>query len=593
MHELIDAWNTGNNKLGLKVLTLFDDNVAFSPLSTERSMGMLIDGARNNTYEELTKGLEMPRVKSVGQLGKVVMGKISQAPNIADYSMDNHHKWQKEFMFQQNYLNPVKMHYDSTPDHLNFKTDSDISDNLKSAVFFSDNRLWVQKEFNLLQNYSDAIEKNYGAAPTYLDFKNHPEEAAKSINESVEKATKGHIKELYNKSDFAENTKLILTNTMYFKSSWINKYKFNEHSTKKQMFYAKNDSFMVDMMHSSALSANDVFLNEEWIAVTMPFEDGFLYTAVLPVLKEGETTETALRRVKELFYQEYANNVFLNINKNRLKRKYKIDLSMPKFEFNVTIGLKDVLKKLGITTIWDAEEAQKGHTVIDFSGMNGYSSKTATEKDGFLYPDDAVQKVFLKIDEKGGEAAVATASITLLSTGRFTPVPLNIVFDHPYFYMISKEQTILFIGQVMDPRKSEITLNVHSDKIAENSVANPTNYPAHFYTNLSKLNTYNSNTVYTITRSDILRYVRKNNEQIRVCYTNELKRTPKLSGTLMTEWSISKQGTINNVRIKESSLHNDNLENCVINTIKTWKFPENLTGEVTVQYPFSFQTGRN
>ena len=253
MNDLKDAWIAGNNRLGLKVLPLFDDNVAFSPLSLERAMGMVIDGACANSYDELTLGMEMPKLSVLSQLGKWVM--------------------------------------------------NDITKNLQSVEFVSDNRLWVQKDFELRQGYVDTIEGNYGAAPAYLDFKNHPEEAVNQVNSSIEKATRGHIKELFDK--FSEDTRMVLTNAMYFKSNWRNGYQFDESMTDKQLFYSHDEHFLVDMMHKNDFIQDNVYIDDAWVAVSIPFEDNFNYMAVLPILKKGETAEAALRRVEQLFYKEY------------------------------------------------------------------------------------------------------------------------------------------------------------------------------------------------------------------------------------------------------------------------------------------------
>ena len=543
--DLINAWNNGNNKVGLKVLTMFDDNVAFSPLSLERAMGMLIEGARGTTYEELIQGMEMPKVTFLSRLGKSVIDAISQ--------------------------------------------------DLNNAIFIIDDHLWVQKEFELLQNYWDTIEALYGNAPTYLDFKDNPAEAAKQINASLKEATRGRFENLFNENSFNEDTRLVITNSTYFKSKWNETYKFDKRRTNKQAFYAQNERFMVDMMHSNALSKSDVFLDDEWIAVRIPFEDGFDYTAVLPVLKTGETTEMALKRVKKLFYKDYANDLLLNIDKRRLRIKtdyYRIELSMPKFELNGDIDLKKVLQKLGVTTVWNKDEAKKGHSIIDFSGMNGISSETATEDDGFLYPDSASQKVFLKIDEEGGEAAAVTGMLIERTAGYSQPMLLKIIFDHPYFYMISKGQTILFTGQVVDPRNENIALKPASDVKPDNSSANPDDYPDYFYTNLNKLNSNNPNVVDSLSKFDIAKLIRKKSDTLRACYIEELKTSPKLRGRVVLKWVITKQGVVQDAHIQESSVKNENFENCLLNNIKSWTFPESLYGgNAIVEYPFVFQPG--
>ena len=71
----------------------------------------------------------------------------------------------------------------------------------------------------------------------------------------------------------------------------------------------------------------------------------------------------------------------------------------------------------------------------------------------YEYFDDVLHKAFIEIDEKGGEAAAATAVVDLSESAEAIP-PENYYFtvDHPFIYMIMEKSTgaAIFMGRVTD-----------------------------------------------------------------------------------------------------------------------------------------------
>ena len=65
---------------------------------------------------------------------------------------------------------------------------------------------------------------------------------------------------------------------------------------------------------------------------------------------------------------------------------------------------------------------------------------------------DVLQQVFIAVDEKGTEAAAATAVVMELTSLPATPPPL--VLDRPFVFVIHDNEhgTPLFLGKVVDPR---------------------------------------------------------------------------------------------------------------------------------------------
>ena len=108
---------------------------------------------------------------------------------------------------------------------------------------------------------------------------------------------------------------------------------------------------------------------------------------------------------------------------------------MPKFKFESEFGLADPLAALGMTDAFDPDKA-------DFSGM--------TERKD-LYVSSVIHKAFVAVDEKGTEAAAATAVIVGVTSAQQPDVTLTI--DRPFLFIIRDLPTgqILFIGRVLNP----------------------------------------------------------------------------------------------------------------------------------------------
>jgi serpin B len=113
-------------------------------------------------------------------------------------------------------------------------------------------------------------------------------------------------------------------------------------------------------------------------------------------------------------------------------------VQIPRFEFSTaSISLKNALTAMGM-------EDAFSETAADFSGM----SETP------LFVSDVVHKAFIKVNEKGTEAAAATGVV--FATVSVT-APKIFIANRPFVYLIRDTQTksILFMGRVLDPTITE------------------------------------------------------------------------------------------------------------------------------------------
>uniref|UniRef100_A0A914LQL7 Serpin domain-containing protein n=1 Tax=Meloidogyne incognita TaxID=6306 RepID=A0A914LQL7_MELIC len=99
---------------------------------------------------------------------------------------------------------------------------------------------------------------------------------------------------------------------------------------------------------------------------------------------------------------------------------------LPKFKFESTHDLKDVLIKLGINSAFE----------------NANFSKITIDKP--LKIDKVVQKAFIELNEEGTEAVATTFDEYVEEEGRWQPP--SFVANHPFTFMIVKKTEILFCG---------------------------------------------------------------------------------------------------------------------------------------------------
>ena len=114
----------------------------------------------------------------------------------------------------------------------------------------------------------------------------------------------------------------------------------------------------------------------------------------------------------------------------------EVELWLPRFAIQTETDLGETLSALGMPLAFDPERA-------DFSGI------TTEER---LYVSAVVHQANIQVDEKGTEAAAATAVVMAASAMPADPVTLRV--DRPFLFAVRDVPTgaILFLGQVTDPR---------------------------------------------------------------------------------------------------------------------------------------------
>ncbi len=300
---------------------------------------------------------------------------------------------------------------------------NDINKVDKAYELKTGNALWVQQDYPFLEDYLTTVEKYYGGKAANVDFVEETEKSRQTINSFIEEQTNNKIKDLIPEGVLNSMTRLVLTNAIYFKGTW--EWEFDKSDTKERDFKITPDNKVkVDMMYMEPDKATFNYANTgELQILEMPYKDDEISMLILLPKENLESIELTTEN--------------LNKWKNQMREEKLNSIYLPKFEFDTKYSLNENLKTLGMPTAFDSGKA-------DFSGMTG-------GKDLFI--SEVIHQAYVKVDEKGTEAAAATAVVMKLTSAG--PDQSRIFkADHPFIFIIQEKETgnILFLGKVIDPR---------------------------------------------------------------------------------------------------------------------------------------------
>lgn len=287
---------------------------------------------------------------------------------------------------------------------------------------YTANALWPQMKYPFTKSFWDLVGKNYKARITPVDYARQTEKARETINAWVEKKTMDKIENLIKPGILTKLTRLVLTNAIYFKGEWASR--FNKKSTSKMPFKLSLDkAVQTSMMYQKGEFG--YWAGEDLQVLRMPYVGNQISMIVLlPKKIDG------LSRLENKLNVE-------NLKKwtSRLRNK-KVDTHFPKFKLECDFRLKTKFQAMGMVDAFTQN--------ADFSGMDGTK---------WLYISAVLHKAFVEVNEKGTEAAAATAVVMTRACEIMVPL---FRADHPFIFLIQENQTksILFIGRMTNPTKS-------------------------------------------------------------------------------------------------------------------------------------------
>ncbi|MBX3246751.1 MAG: serpin family protein [Myxococcales bacterium] len=275
------------------------------------------------------------------------------------------------------------------------------------------NALFAQRGFAVRDTYLDDMARYYGAGLSLLDFVTETEPSRAAINRWVADVTEDRIDELIPRGAVTPDTVLVLTNAVYFNAAW--KDAFREESTQVGAF-ERLDGTSVDVPLMRGQVASRIHTGEGWIAAEIPYAgDEVSMVLVVPddlTAFEAQLDAEALDRIVDGLVSA------------------EISVTMPRFEMRSKLSLREMLSAMGMASAFE---------LADFSNLTPETGLAIT---------DVLHEGFVRVNEKGTEAAAATAVIV----GRVS-VPQEVAATRPFLFFIRDVETgaVLFVGRVVDP----------------------------------------------------------------------------------------------------------------------------------------------
>ena len=288
------------------------------------------------------------------------------------------------------------------------------------------NALWTQMGLAPLPAFQATVKNLYGAGLTPLDFKRAPEKARIAINAWVEQQTRDLIKEAVPEGVLNSDTRVVLTNAIYFKGKW--KYAFPQAATRNDKFTLATGKAIGDVPLMSQQGAFRYLDAGTFQALELPYDANQQSMIVfLPKRADG------LAELEKSLTSARVTDWLAGMT------DHEVYVTLPRFKATAEFQLKDALRDLGMALAFSPREA-------DFSGI-------ATAKP--LWLSAVIHKAHVDVSEKGTEAAAATG-VVIQTVSAYGPREKIEVFraDHPFFFVIRDNATgsLLFAGRLVNPQ---------------------------------------------------------------------------------------------------------------------------------------------
>lgn len=354
------------------------NDILISPFSLSVDMAMLLDATDGNTHDELVKGLGFEGYK---------------AEDISSY-------------------------YSTTLKSFN-----------ESALSIA-NALWYDSSVRVKEDYISAVRNSFDASVTGLNFAEAPASSlAKEINDWASQNTRGKIKNFVTR--LPGNTAAILTNALYFQSSWSASFnKEKKQFTNLSGKSANRDFFTggkkLEFKEYNTWKSDDTKPSMLWV----PYKDGFRMLIILP-----PACQSFKDFIDTFTYDKYRSWIASGDVTTRDGITIHIPLFKNKFEMDGDM-CKNALATKGINLLFDETRADL--------------SKMSSEKQ--LFVNKILQKTTIDVNESGTTASAATSIFAGYETATLVPGPkeYDFVVDRPFVYAIlDYHDTFLFMGTVV------------------------------------------------------------------------------------------------------------------------------------------------
>lgn len=311
------------------------------------------------------------------------------------------------------------------------------------------NRVYVNSSYSLADSYKAKVNQVFHANAEVVNFYDEPVPVQDKINKFVKLQTNGLIPELL-AAPLDTDTLMALVNALYFKGSWMFpmdnathiKNTFNSHlclsaapvklattATLRDTISQATQQVTKTAVSSSLGSVLQVGQQASWIQklgsfnygwsaqleatlVELPYKSNskstLLQTSMLIILPDDKHKCNFTDWISKTLTWTRVSSALSSMSSQR------VNVTMPKFTVESEFKLGDVLKKLGMEDAFS-----------DFANFNGMVAQGNAD----VKISEVVHKAKIIVDEKGTEAAAATATLMVgVTSAQTKPPPIYDMF---------------------------------------------------------------------------------------------------------------------------------------------------------------------
>ncbi|XP_075228106.1 serpin B4-like [Lycorma delicatula] len=448
----------GTNELATALLQGFvneEKNFVFSPLGYSVILGVLAEGARGNTRNQLVSALHLPEdTYAVRQTYKKVLGNLRSCL-ICEDNTDNIPQFKNWFYVYKNFT--IDESYKKILEE-NYLTDvlsverPDAETEMKIEVQFTDDSN-SNKSVSENNSPSNVNDKN-----SVVKYEQKPLETSTSVSTVPVEQKPENEKEILEQKDISDDqtttssvynfdnesvaalsvnklasktdetgknivSKMITFNGLYYRGKWSTPFEITKSAEEKNFYISNEKKKPVTMLRTEGMFEIGDLPELESTAIELPYlGERYSFLILLPNSRDGLVKLTADLAGYSLsrFYM-----------KKQLTSKLA-EVYLPKFMFQTISKPENILREYGIQDIF-SENAD----------LTGISS------DSGLFLDELVQLVTVEVDERSSETNFLAVGTVTETRSNFEKVKV----DHPFLFFIRDkiDNVIIAAGKVHDP----------------------------------------------------------------------------------------------------------------------------------------------
>ena len=287
------------------------------------------------------------------------------------------------------------------------------------------NSIWMQSDYSFSDSFIKSCTGSFMADAFSVNFLTDPVGTTNLINKWASDKTNGKIPQM-NPEPLPSDTRLVLINALYFLGDWT--IPFKAEDSYDQTFHGTQKDTSVPFMHSS----RDMLYAEtsSYQMISLPFtgpgnksDSTYSMAFILPV--QGQDAGSVMNDIAANGFSAAASAL----------AGAKVRLSLPKFEFTFDVSMVNTMQDLGMNLAFNPDKAQ-------FDGMTGSANDISIS--------DILHKCYIRVDEKGAEAAAVTEVIMTEASAALDEDLKTFTADRPFLFAIYDEtdHSVLFLGAV-------------------------------------------------------------------------------------------------------------------------------------------------